>query len=86
VETKNQSSTNQARNKANSNFISISFFSKFVNAKVDKKRPIEDTRVLVEAIDLDKDGYIGANDLEAFVGRASFHQFFEKAKTPTHHH
>jgi hypothetical protein len=42
IETKNNSKTNQARNKASSNFISVNFFSKFLKAKVDKSRDLAD--------------------------------------------
>lgn len=80
VETKNASKINQTRNKATSDLISINFFAKFIKAKVDKKRSFEEIRSLVEAIDMDKDGNIGHSDLEAFVGRANFHHYFENSK------
>jgi len=44
---------------------------------VDKKRTVEEIKELVKLIDMDQDGYIGVSDLEAFVGRANFHNFFE---------
>ena len=38
------------------------------------KRKLEELKELVDAsIDMDKDGFIGLSDLEAFVGRASYH-------------
>ena len=77
VDTKNLSKSNQTNKRADSSFISISFFSKFIKAKVDKKRSLEELKHLVAQIDMDKDGYIGHSDLEAFAGRSNFHQFFE---------
>ena len=54
--------------------ISTNFFAKFIKAQVDKKRTLEELKELVDAsIDMDKDGFIGLSDLEAFVGRASYH-------------
>ena len=79
IETKNSSITNKARNKASSDLISAKFFAKFIKAKVDKKRSFEELKELVESgIDMDRDGFIGQSDLDAFVGRANYHQFFEK--------
>jgi hypothetical protein len=79
VETKNSSKTNKARNKASSEVITTSFFAKFIKAKVDKKRTLEELKELVDtSLDMDRDGFIGLSDLEAFVGRASYHQFFER--------
>jgi Ca2+-binding EF-hand superfamily protein len=57
--------------------ISIGFFSKFIKAKVDKKRSLEEIKELVALIDFDRDGFIGPSDLEAFLGRSNFHKFFE---------
>ena len=79
IETKNTSKTNKARDKAKSELITINFFSKFVKAKVDKKRTVDEIKELVKLIDMDQDGYIGPADLEAFIGRANFHNYFEKA-------
>ena len=74
IETKNSSKTNKARNKATTDQISTNFFAKFIKAKVDKKRTLEELKEIVDAsIDMDKDGCIGLSDLEAFVGRASYH-------------
>jgi len=74
IETKNSSKTNKARNKATTDQISTNFFAKFIKAKVDKKRTLEELKELVDAsIDMDRDGFIGLSDLEAFVGRASYH-------------
>jgi hypothetical protein len=84
VETKNSSKTNKARNKATSNHITTSFFAKFLKAKVDKKRSLEEIKDLVESgIDMDRDGCIGLSDLDAFVGRANYHQFFERVPPAT---
>ena len=84
IETKNSSKTNKARNKATSDQISTNFFEKFIKAKVDKKRTLEEIKELVDAsIDMDKDGFIGLSDLEAFVGRASYHTFFEQRVPPS---
>ena len=47
IETKNNSKTNQARNKATSSFISANFFSKFLKAKVDKSRALDDVLALL---------------------------------------
>jgi hypothetical protein len=74
IETKNSSKTNKARNKATTDQITTNFFAKFIKAKVDKKSKILLLKELVDAsIDMDKDGFIGLSDLEAFVGRASYH-------------
>ena len=79
IETKNNSKTNQARNKATSSFISVNFFSKFLKAKVDKSRILDDLLALVSAsVDMDRDGVISVADLEAFVGRTHFQDFLEK--------
>jgi hypothetical protein len=60
AETKNSSKTNKVRNKANSDLISSNFFAKFIKAKVDKKRSLDELKDLVEsAIDMDRDGFIG---------------------------
>lgn len=57
--------------------ISVSFFSKFLKAKVDKKRPLDELKQLVAArIDMDMDGFVGESDLEAFVGRAHYQPYF----------
>ena len=73
IETKNSSKTNKARNKATTDQISTNFFAKFIKAKVDKKRTLEELKELVDAsIDMDKDGFIGLSDLDTFVGRASY--------------
>jgi Ca2+-binding EF-hand superfamily protein len=74
IETKNSSKTNKARNKATTDQISTNFFAKFIKAKVDKKRTLEELKEIVDAsIDMDKDGCIGLSDLDAFLGRASYH-------------
>ncbi len=74
IETKNSSKTNKARNKASSDLITTNFFAKFIKAKVDKKRTLDELKELVDSsIDMDKDGYIGLSDLESFVGRAGYH-------------
>ena len=83
MQTKNSSKTNKARNKASSDSITVNFFAKFVKSKVDKKRSIEDIRGLVAALDLDGDGVVSVSDLEALVGRANFHQYFEKVQAGT---
>lgn len=56
--------------------MSISFFAKFLKAKVDKKRNLEDIKDLMRSVDLDRDGKIGESDLEAFIGRVNFQEFF----------
>jgi hypothetical protein len=79
VETKNTSKTNQARNKATTNFITVNFFSKFLKAKVDKSRPFEELQALVaEAIDMDRDGCISVCDIEGFIGRRQYQEFVER--------
>ena len=79
IETKNNSKTNQARNKATSSFISVNFFSKFLKAKVEKSRALDDLFAIVSAsVDMDRDGVISVADLEAFVGRTHFQDFLEK--------
>ena len=84
IETKNNSKTNQARNKATSSFISVNFFSKFLKAKVDKSRALDDLLAIVStSLDMDRDGVISVADLEAFVGRTHFQDFLEKQPLST---
>ena len=84
IETKNNSKTNQARNKATSSFISVNFFSKFLKAKVDKSRALDDLLAIVStSVDMDRDGVISVADLEAFVGRTHFQDFLEKQPLST---
>ena len=59
------------------NFISVTFFSKFIKAKVDKKRTLDEIKEYVRQVDMDRDGLIGESDLEAFLGRVNFQEFFE---------
>ena len=62
-----------------SNKVSASFFAKFIKAKVDKKKTQEEILFLVKSVDIDKDGVISEEDLEAFLGRLNFQEFFMQA-------
>ena len=73
--TKNQSKQNIIKGKTGE-YISISFFAKFIKAKVDKKRTIEEIKHLADQIDLDRDGCISVHDLEAYLTRLNFKDFF----------
>ena len=57
--------------------VSINFFAKFIKAKVDKKRDTAEIKALVQMIDVDRDGVISETDLDAFLGRVNFHDFFQ---------
>jgi Ca2+-binding EF-hand superfamily protein len=54
----------------------VNFFAKFIKAKVDKKRSIDELKHLANQIDLDKDGIISEHDLEAYLSRLNFSNFF----------
>ncbi len=72
IATRNTANSNKQKAKSNANLISISFFAKFIKAKVDKKRSLEEIKHLLQYADLDRDGKISDNDLEAALGRVNF--------------
>mmetsp|Transcript_32138 Transcript_32138/g.31454 ORF Transcript_32138/g.31454 Transcript_32138/m.31454 type:complete len:128 (+) Transcript_32138:1654-2037(+) len=51
-----------------------------MKAKVDKKRSLEEIKELVRKIDIDKDGYVSEQDLEGYLGRLNFQDFFNGPK------
>ena len=77
LESKRTSKTNQESGKHESAQISTSYFAKFIKAKVDKKRSFEEIKaIVVEVVDMDRDGIISISDLEGFLGRINYHAFF----------
>lgn len=47
--------------------ISIAYFSEFLKQKVDKKADLSDLKVFSALMDIDKDGYIGENDMTTCI-------------------
>ena len=54
----------------------MNFFSKFIKMKVDKKREINEIKAYVDLIDIDKDGVISIEDLDSFLSRINFNDFY----------
>lgn len=68
--------TKRASNPGCNDEISLKFFAKFIKAKVDKKPEVPEIIGLVSQMDIDRDGLIGENDLEAFLGRVNYSKAF----------
>ena len=47
--------------------ISITYFAEFLKQKVDKKADVRDLKVYSGMMDIDKDGYIGENDMNTCI-------------------
>lgn len=69
--TKNSSKNNEHQSRKNFH-VSISYFAKFLKAKVDKKRSLDEIKDIITVIDIDKDNKIGESDLETFLSRVNF--------------
>jgi len=63
---------------SNKEKISVGFFAKFLKAKVDKKRSVEELKEFAKQMDLDRDGYLGEEDIDAFLKRLNFKDFFDE--------
>jgi Ca2+-binding EF-hand superfamily protein len=57
--------------------VSVSYFTKFLKNKVDKKRDFEELRRYAELIDIDADGYISIHDLHSCLGNLNNETFYK---------
>ena len=70
-------SSTKKESKTGKKDVSIGYFAKFLKAKVDKKSDMNELREFAKAIDLDKDGCLCEADMETFLKRLNFREFFE---------
>lgn len=68
TETKHVNPTEKAK-------VPISYFAKFLKAKVDKKWEFNELQKLTERMDLDQDGNIDENDIVCCLGRIEQEDF-----------
>lgn len=66
-------------NSKNKKDITVKYFAKFLSAKIDKKMGMEEIISMTSQMDIDKDGIISVNDLETFLQRINFNEFFTKS-------
>ena len=52
---------------SNTSGISITYFAEFLKQKVDKKADVGDLKTYSGMMDIDKDGYIGENDMTTCI-------------------
>jgi Ca2+-binding EF-hand superfamily protein len=67
-------------NSENSCLATVTDFAEFVKLKIDKKRSEEDIVSECNMIDIDKDGFIGQEDLKTCLENVQSFSFFDNGK------